>query len=192
MKKILLFIYPTFAEFEVTVATALLKDDYKIETVGVTKNIITSETGLQVQPHLEITEVHADDYEGIIIPGGDVIHIKDAKELFSIVRQFYKKEKLVAAICAGPFVLATAGVLKDIPYTVTLDYSKIDCFPIGNFIYKNVVIYKNIITAQGHGFVEFGVAIAEYLGVMNEHKGNVYRGKGNILMEKLLAQTVEE
>lgn len=73
-----------------------------------------------------------------------------------------------------------------------MDYSKIDCFPIGNFIYKNVVSYKNIITAQGHGFVEFGVAIAEYFGVMNEHKGNVYRGKGNILMEKLLAQTVEE
>lgn len=62
MKKILLFVYPTFAEFEVTVATALLKDDYKIETVGVTKNIITSETGLQVQSHLELTEVHVDDY----------------------------------------------------------------------------------------------------------------------------------
>ncbi len=49
MKKILLFVYPTFAEFEVTVATALLKDDYKIETVGVTKNIITSETSSQVK-----------------------------------------------------------------------------------------------------------------------------------------------
>lgn len=32
MKKILLFVYPTFAEFEITVATALLKNNYEIIT----------------------------------------------------------------------------------------------------------------------------------------------------------------
>ncbi|PEB52131.1 glutamine amidotransferase [Bacillus pseudomycoides] len=191
MKKILLFIYPTFAEFEITVTTALLKGDYKIETVGLTKDMITAETGLQVQPHLELTEVRVEDYEAIIIPGGDVIHIKDSEQLFSIVRQFYKKEKLVAAICAGPFVLAAADLLKDVPYTVTMDYRKLDCFPIENFIYKNVVSYKNIITAQGHAFVEFGLAIGEYFDVINEHRVNFYRGNKNIMMEKLLGQTVE-
>ncbi len=48
MKKILLFVYPTFAEFEITVATALLKNKYEIITVSLTKELIISETGLQV------------------------------------------------------------------------------------------------------------------------------------------------
>lgn len=67
MKKILLFVYPTFAEFEITVATALLKKKYEIITAGLTKGLIISETGLQVQTHIELSEVRVDEYEGIII-----------------------------------------------------------------------------------------------------------------------------
>ena len=37
-EKILLFVYPTFAEFEITVATALLKNKYEIITASLTKN----------------------------------------------------------------------------------------------------------------------------------------------------------
>ena len=51
-EKILLFVYPTFAEFEITVATALLKNKYEIITASLTKELIISETGLQVQPHI--------------------------------------------------------------------------------------------------------------------------------------------
>lgn len=91
MKKILLFVYPTFAEFEITVATALLKKKYEIITAGLTKGLIISETGLQVQTHIELSEVRVDEYEGIIIPGGDEVHIKDADILFSVIRQFSEK-----------------------------------------------------------------------------------------------------
>ena len=100
-EKILLFVYPTFAEFEITVATAMLKNKYEIITVSLTKELIISETGLQVQPHIELREVRVEEYEGIIIPGGDAIHMKEAEGLFSVIRQFHEQEKLVAAICAG-------------------------------------------------------------------------------------------
>lgn len=92
MKKILLFVYPTFAEFEITVATALLKNKYEIITVSLTKELIISETGLQVQPHIELREVRVEEYEGIIIPGGDAIHMKDAAGLFSVIRQFHEQD----------------------------------------------------------------------------------------------------
>ena len=65
IEKILLFVYPTFAEFEITVATALLKNKFEIITAGLTKLII-SETGLQVQPHIEVSEVRVDEYEGYL------------------------------------------------------------------------------------------------------------------------------
>ncbi|OQR57598.1 DJ-1/PfpI family protein [Bacillus sp. CDB3] len=190
MKKILLFVYPTFAEFEVTVATALLKKKYEIITAGLTKELIISETGLQVQPHIELSEVRVEEYEGIIIPGGDAVHMKDADILFSVIRQFSEKEKLVAAICAGPYALAKAGLFKEISYTATIDYQKLDCFPVENFVYKEVVQHSNIITAQGHAFVPFGIAVASYFGVANEHNTNFYGGKGNMMMEKLLLKNV--
>lgn len=129
--------------------------------------MIISETGLQVQPHIELSEVRVEEYEGIIIPGGDEIHMKEAKLLFSVIRQFSEQGKLVAAICAGPYALARAGLLKEISYTVTIDYQKLDCFPVENFVYTEVVQHANIITAQGHAFVPFGLAIASYFGVVN-------------------------
>ncbi|CAG9613487.1 putative protease YdeA [Bacillus rhizoplanae] len=186
MKKILVLIYPTFAEFEITVATAALKDSYVVETVGLTKGIVVSETGLQVKPHYELSEICIDDYEGIIIPGGDVVHVKDSEVLFELIRQMYKAKKMIAAICAGPFVLAASGILQHVPYTVTLDYKQLDCFSKEHFIYKEVVRHQNIITAQGHAFVEFGLAIAEYCKVHTEHKNDFYCGKRNIVMENVL------
>ncbi|MFJ7766133.1 DJ-1/PfpI family protein [Bacillus toyonensis] len=186
MKKILLFVYPTFAEFEITVATALLKNKYEIITAGLTKELVISETGLQVQPHIELSEVRVDEYEGILIPGGEEVQLKDAKPLFSIIQQFYEQEKLVAAICAGPYALAKAGLWKGGSYTATIDYKRFDCFPVENFVYKEVVQHSNIITAQGHAFVPFGIAIASYFGVADEHNTNFYCGKGNVVMEKLL------
>ncbi|KAB2460638.1 glutamine amidotransferase [Bacillus sp. CH126_4D] len=190
MKKILLFVYPTFAEFEITVATALLKNKFEIITASVTKELIVSETGLQVQPHIELSEVFVEEYEGIIIPGGDAVHMKDADILFSVIRQFSEKEKLVAAICAGPYALARAGLFKVISYTATIDYQKLDCFPVENFVYEEVVQHSNVITAQWHAFVPFGIAIASYFGVANEQNINFYGGKGNVMMEKLLPENV--
>lgn len=51
---------------------------------------------------------------------------------------------------------------------------------------------NEIITAQGPAFVPFGIAIAFYFGVANEHNANFYRGNGNIMMEKLLAENVKK
>ena len=157
----------------------MLKNKFEIITASVTKELIISETGLQVQPHIELSEVRVEEYEEIIIPGGDAIHMKEAEVLFSVIRQFQEQKKLVAAICAGPYALAQAGLCKEISYTVTMDYRKLDCFPVENFVYEEVVQHSNVITAQGHAFVPFGIA--------NEHNINFYSGKGNVMMEELFS-----
>lgn len=46
--------------------------------------MVISETGLQVQPHIELNEVRVEEYEGILIPGGDEIHMKEAELLFQL------------------------------------------------------------------------------------------------------------
>ena len=57
-------------------------------------------------------------------------------------------------------------------------------------MYEEVVEHSNIITAQGHAFVPFGIAIASYFGVTNEHNINFTVVRGNVMMEELLPENV--
>lgn len=120
MKKILLVIYDSFSEFEITVATAMLRGTYEIVTVADSLKTVTGESGLQFAPHMMFQQVDVTEYEGIIIPGGDLINVKDVMELYDLTKTLNDHHKLTAAICSGTYVLAKAGVLEDKPYTVTL------------------------------------------------------------------------
>jgi len=58
-------------------------------------------------------EVEAEDYDGLIIPGGRAPeYIRLNEKVLDIVRHFAKKKKLIAAVCHGAQVLAAAGVLE--------------------------------------------------------------------------------
>ncbi|MEH7225581.1 DJ-1/PfpI family protein [Bacillus sp. JJ1566] len=186
----LLAIYDTFSEFEITVATAMLRGTYQVVTVANSLKTITGESGLQFMPHLMFQQVDLTEYGGIIIPGGDLINVKDTEELFQLTKDFYQQNKLTAAICSGSYVLARAGVLENKPYTVTLHQEQrnfLGCFEEENFRYEPVVKTDNVITAQGHAYVDFALAVAEHLGALNhpEFTREFYKGQRNRLMEGL-------
>ena len=187
MKKILLAIYDSFSEFEITVATAMLRGTHQIITAADSLKTITGESGLQFVPHLMYQQVDPTEYDGIIIPGGDLIHVKDTLELYDITKTLHEQNKLTAAICSGTYVLARAGVLEGKPYTVTLHQKQrhfLGCFEEVNFRYGPVVKAGHIITAQGHAYVDFALAVAEKLGTLTEYSSEFYKGQRNRLMEE--------
>ncbi|CAD7694836.1 unnamed protein product [Ostreobium quekettii] len=61
-----------------------------------------------------IDEVSAEDYDGLVLPGGvfnpDALRMNETAVDF--VRDFFKQGKPVAAICHGPWLLAEADVLQ--------------------------------------------------------------------------------
>ncbi|MDA3921793.1 MAG: type 1 glutamine amidotransferase [Salinisphaera sp.] len=61
-----------------------------------------------------VDEVKADDYHGLMLPGGTVnpdnLRVNDKAVQF--VRDFFAQHKPVAAICHAPIILIEAGVLK--------------------------------------------------------------------------------
>jgi protease I len=61
-----------------------------------------------------VSEVSADDYDGLILPGGvknpDKLRMDETAVRF--VRSFFEQGKPVAAICHGPWVLVEAGVVR--------------------------------------------------------------------------------
>lgn len=118
-KRVGLLLFPEFSEFEVTVAASLLRASHELVTVALTDTPVASEAGLTFLPHKSLTDVNSLDFEALLIPGGDMVHLNDAEPLFSFVRETPKRGALLAAICSGPYVLAQAGVLAGRPYTVT-------------------------------------------------------------------------
>ena len=62
-----------------------------------------------------IDEVSAEDYDGLVLPGGvfnpDALRMND--NAVDFVRDFFKQHKPVAAICHGPWTLIEADVVRN-------------------------------------------------------------------------------
>ncbi len=58
--------------------------------------------------------VTADDYDAIVLPGGqinpDLLRVN--QKALDLIRAFYKQKKIVAAVCHAPWLLIETGVIK--------------------------------------------------------------------------------
>ena len=186
-KRVGLLLFPSFSEFEVTVALSLVPSACESVTLALGESTVRSEAGLLCQPHKKLSDLEPANLDVLIIPGGDMEHLLNAEPLFAFVRRLHEQGKLLAAICSGPYVLARAGVLAGLPYIVTLAKEQRDflgCYDKATFRYEDVVISGNVITAQGHAFVPFGLAVGKHLDPeMSSDVYTFYEGRGNPAME---------
>jgi 4-methyl-5(b-hydroxyethyl)-thiazole monophosphate biosynthesis len=125
---------------------------------------ITTAFGLNILANLFATDVTIEDYDFIVIPGGKyVAQIVDADHnIKKLATLFHQKQKLVAAICAGPRFLGQAGILDGVNYTCFTGSEK--DMPKGIYHPELKAIRdQNIITARGAGGVyEFVYEIVKY------------------------------
>lgn len=71
--------------------------------------------------HASVNDVSVDDFDALIIPGGHSPNwLRQHEDIVNFTRDFFNTGKPVAAICHGPQVLITAGVLEG---------RKATCFP---------------------------------------------------------------
>jgi len=125
--------------------------------------------GGKVDVNILVKDIDETQYDGIIFVGGPgcLKHL-DNENSYKIIRKFYTKNKLVAAICAAGSILAKAKILKNKKATCWTSESDISLRKIlekegANFVQKNVVIDKNIITSPGpYAASDFGEAILNY------------------------------
>jgi len=121
--------------------------------------------GRKVISQFMIDNVKAGDYDGIVFVGGSgMSQLVDNSGLQDLAKEFFQEQKLVAAICVAPVVLAKAGILKDIAATAWQDYLPVLQEHGCNAVAKPVVIAGRVITGNGPlAAQEFGQAIVRYL-----------------------------
>ncbi len=86
-----------------------------IETVlvGLSSEQVKGKKGYTVTPQATIDQVSARDYDLLVIPGGKSPEkLRMNPKILEFVRDFDRDGKVIAAICHGGQVLASAGILK--------------------------------------------------------------------------------
>lgn len=155
-----------FEESEALVPTDLLRRagiDTKL--VGINALEVTGGHGITVTADLLLSQVHVDQTDMVVLPGGmgGVTSIQESLRAQGIIQGAYDRGIYLAAICAAPIILACMGLL---------DRRKAVCYPgmeaqMGSSVVckgKSVVVDGHIITAQAAGSVfEFGLKLVEVL-----------------------------
>ena len=128
----------------------LIEGGHEVEVVGLTHDKIVGKNGYSFIPDKSIDEVSAEDYAGLIIPGGakNPDYLRRSKKALKFVSDFDVENKLIAAICHAGWVLISAKVLKGRKATSYFSI-KDDMVNAGvQFMDEEVVIDENLITSR--------------------------------------------
>ena len=79
-----------------------------VSTVGINGKLIYGGHGIGVEADITLEQMDLSDLEMIVLPGGlgGVKSIRESEKAMAAIRFAYENEKYVAAICAGPTILA--------------------------------------------------------------------------------------
>ncbi len=136
----------------------------KITVIGPQKGIVkayNSEFTIRIEK--SIAEVSVNDFDALILPGGHApSKLRENEDVVAFARDFFHSGKPTAAICHGPQVLITAGVMKGKTST-GVEGIRGELEEAGvTYLDQALVIDGNLITSRTPADLnDFSVAIAE-------------------------------
>ena len=155
--------------FEETEAIApldlLRRADVEVLTVGVNGKIVKGGHGIGVEADIEISQMDLTAMDMIVLPGGlgGVASVRASTQAMDALKFAWENGKFVAAICAGPTVLADLNIT---------DGKNVTCYPgcetgmgSANMIPDAACVRDGkLITCTSAGCaVPFGLALVEAL-----------------------------
>lgn len=133
----------------------------RLKEEGATVHVVSSESGVikgwdqndwgqEVTVDKILSEVKAEDYNGLVLPGGvinpDKLRVND--NAIAFVKEFFAEGKPVAAICHGPQTLINADVIKGRSLTSVKNIAQ-DLINAGaNWSDEEVVVDQGLVTSR--------------------------------------------
>ncbi len=129
--------------------TRLREEGVETDIASLSRGFITGKHGHQVSANLALDEVHTSDYDLLILPGGKApAALCKEPVALSIAREFFADNKPVAAICHGPQVLASAGLLQGRTATCYRSVAAQLRRSGAHYVNREVVVDGNLITSR--------------------------------------------
>lgn len=168
MAKVLVPLAQGCEELEaVTIIDLLVRGGIEVVTVSLdNERVITASRGVQLLAKTTLDAVLGETFDLVVLPGGlpGADYLQQDARLIQLLQATVAQGGYVAAICAAPKVLVTAGLLNH--RRATSYPGVIDRTPAEGMIYLNqpVVVDDRIITSKGPGTaMDFALTLVEML-----------------------------
>ena len=165
MKSVLVLFAEGSEELEaVTIVNILRRAGVSVTLAGLDAGALRGSRNVMLMPDSTLDDVLDNDFDMIVLPGGQpgTDNLKADTRVLNLVQRMSQQQKFVAAICAAPSVLASAGLL---------DGKRATSFPGALAPYTKVKLQNaavvedgRLITSRGPGTaMDFALTLAERL-----------------------------
>lgn len=165
MKQVLVILAPGFEEIEtVTIVDILRRAGARVTLAGTEGGPLQGSRGIDLVPDNQLDDVDDDEFDMVVLPGGQpgTSNLQKDDRVKAILLKMHRSHKKIAAICAAPLVLQSAGLLKSVTFTSHPSVKE----QLNDVLYSEnrVVVDGNFITSQSPGTaMEFAMKLVEIL-----------------------------
>ena len=150
----------------VTLIDLLRRARVEVVTAGLNNDAVTASRGTRLVPDTTLDEAMQESFDMVILPGGlpGADHLDADPRIHQLLRSQVEQDRVVAAICAAPKILANSRLL---------DGRKATCYPgcidaadYGEVVFTGAPVEVDgpIITSRGPGTaMDFALALIETL-----------------------------
>lgn len=181
----LLVLYPGAIAYEAMLAAELLGRRFPVHVATPDGAPYRSDAGHSILADTSYEAIEAAQYRCTLIPGGDPGSIIENATIAHALGALHTAGSILGAICAGPILLAKAGLLRGRRFTHGYgDQHREFLAPYwlgASFTDESVCVEANIVTAKAQAHVDFAIEVATRAGAINssaeaERLRTFYRG----------------
>jgi 4-methyl-5(b-hydroxyethyl)-thiazole monophosphate biosynthesis len=177
-KSVLVPLAQGFEEIEaVSIIDVLRRSGLTVTTAALSGSEVVGANNITIKADKTLSDVKNSEFDAVVLPGGmpGTTNLLESSELADVLKRHQQSSKLLAAICAAPWVLGAHGILDNKPSTIYpgMEENLPDSCKKTN---ARVVKDENLITGQGPAVaIEFALEIVNEL-VGNETKQQLFQG----------------
>lgn len=99
------FLYPYYR---------LLEEEFHLDVATKDKATVYGKYGIPAVPTRDVKDLRVEDYDLVVLPGGQEApdRVRQIPEVLAFVKAMFEQGKIVAAICHGPWITISAGIMK--------------------------------------------------------------------------------
>ncbi len=150
--RVLVPLAPGFEEIEaVTIIDVLRRAGAEVTVAGLKEASVEGSHGIRMTADARLAEVCDRAFDLVVLPGGmpGAANLRDDDRVQQVLQTTAQAGRWVAAICAAPIALSSAGLLRGRSATSYPSFG--DQLEVATYREERVVVDGNVVTSRGPG-----------------------------------------